>query len=99
MANLAKAKQAQAQLGEQPPAGIVAGTPEFDQWVQNWFDAGVKAGDQRLLDIAGPEAGGYKAEEGGQISDWKSAAPSSEWMGKRKPTAQELRRWAHDTGR
>jgi hypothetical protein len=99
MANLQKAKQAAQQLGQQPPEGISQGTPQYDQWVQDWFDAGVRSGDQRLLDIAGPEAGGYQAEEGGHVSDWKSAAPSSEWLGKRKPTAQELRRWAHDTGR
>jgi hypothetical protein len=28
-----------------------------------------------------------------------NAAPSSEWLGKRKPTTQELRRWAAETGR
>jgi len=100
MANLQKAKQAAAQVGMQPPAGVNPGTPQYDQWVQQWFDAGVAAGDPRLVEIAGPEAGGYQAEgEGGHISDWKNAAPSSEWLGKRKPNAQELRRWAKETGR
>lgn len=100
MADLAKAKQAASKVGAKPPAGINEGTPEYDNWVQQWFDAGVAAGDQRLIDInGGGGQGSYQAEEGGNISDWKGAAPSSEWLGKRKPTAQELRRWAIETNR
>jgi hypothetical protein len=100
MADLAKAKQTAEKLGQQPPAGITQGTPEYDNWVQQWFDAGVAAGDSRLIEAnGGGGAGSSQAEEGGNISDWKNAAPSSEWIGKRKPTAQELRKWAIETGR
>lgn len=100
MADLQKAKQAAQQVGQQPPAGITEGTPDYDKWVQQWFQGGVDAGDPRLLAIAGPDAGGTQAEEGGgHVSDFGNAASSADWMGKRKPTAQELRKWAKDTGR
>lgn len=63
--------------------------------MEEWYQNAVKAGA-----VPGQQSGGYQAEgEGGAISDWKNAAPWQEWMGKRKPTAQELRRWAKDTGR
>ncbi len=66
-----------------------------DAWVVEWFKNGVNSGDARLLKFADPNA--TVAEGHGEkdlIADWRDAAPSSEWLGKRKPTARELRRYA-----
>jgi hypothetical protein len=100
MANLNVAKQAAKQLGVNPPEGVVEGTPEYDQWAQAWFQAGVDSGDPRLVQMAGGKKlgeGGTEAgweDEGGYVIDptGKSAVSPSEWLGKRKPTPTELRR-------
>ncbi len=92
------ARNAARQLNMQPPMGVQMGTPAYDDWVMKWFTAGVQAGDERLLKLL---PGGHQAEgsgSGNTISDWHNAAPSSEWMGKRKPTAPELRRFAIESG-
>jgi hypothetical protein len=83
-----------------PPAGVSPGTPEYDSWYNawavNWFRAGVAAGDADLMRRAGITT---KSEGGGAndlIAPWENSAPSSEWLGKRAPTAGELRRYAKD---
>jgi hypothetical protein len=96
---LSAAKQLISSRGVQPPAGIAAGTPQYDQWAQNWFNAALDAGDPEVVKAAG---GIGVADQGegytGEYAPWQDAAPYTEWMGKRKPTPRELRRWAHDTG-
>src|SRR5512146_1798814 len=94
--SLATAKKAAQQVGATPP-------PEWagneDNWYLEWFKQGVQNGDARLLRLADPSA--QVAEGGGSndlITDWKNAAPSSEWLGKRKPTAPELRRYMIESG-
>lgn len=104
MANILDlARRAAQERGERPPGGEQPGTPEYDRWVQEWFSAGVDAGDPDLVRRIGGGAGaGYgagQAEEGeGGIAPWQDAAPSSEWIGKRTPTPRELRRYAHEQG-
>ncbi len=95
--DLATAKRAAQQVGATPPPNYPGGP---DKWAMDWFQAGVNAGDARLLRIADPNA--RIAEGGGAndlITDWRNAAPSSEWMGKRMPTAPELRRYYKETGK
>ncbi len=83
--------------GAQPPTGM-----SFDDWVLAWFTNAVDAGTPSAVKASG----GTTAEgadpsknysTGGQ-ADSSNAAPSSEWLGKRKPTPRELRRYARDTG-
>ena len=96
---LAAAKQLISARGVQPPAGIAPNTPQFDEWAQNWLQAAMDAGDEEAVKAAGG-VGVADTEEGytGTYAPWESAAPYTDWMGKRKPTPRELRKWAHDTG-
>jgi hypothetical protein len=78
---------------EQKAAVDAIGGPSV-QWLQNAITAGVpkalKASGQTQI-----------AEGGGEediVGDWQNAAPSSEWLGKRKPTPGELRRYAFESG-
>lgn len=89
---------------EQEQVNATLDPENYDAALLAWFEAAVNAGDPRAVAFAGGKEGeGFgegQAEEGsGGIADWQNAAPYSEWMGKRKPTPRELRRWAHDVGR
>jgi len=95
--SLETARRAAQKVGATKPADYPGSD---DQWVQDWFRQGVNAGDARLLRIADPSA--KVAEGGGEndlITDWRNAAPSSEWLGKRKPTAPEVRRYYIESGK
>lgn len=94
--NLQTAKAAAAARGLTAPADYPGGA---DAWALDWFQNGVNAGDPDLQQRAGTQKGERKAEEGGVIHDFSSSAASSEWLGKRKPTVQELRKWAKETNR
>src|SRR5512144_2767282 len=95
--DLATARQAAQKRGLKPP-------PEWagneDNWYLQWFQGGIDAGDPSILRDAGLWAGTEDMQSGqtqtggqGYATDYMSAAPSSEWMGKRKPTPRELRRF------
>ena len=80
LATLPPAEQQQVQ------ASLAASGSSLDQW----FQAAIDAGDPRAVKAAG----GSAAEEAeGGIADYASAAPSSEWLGVRKPTPREARRY------
>ena len=83
---------------EQRSAVDATGGPSVE-WFTNAVNAGVPAagqiaGGQRQEDI---EAGGETG--GGYQVDWKDAAEPTEWLGKRKPTPPELRKYYHQQGR
>jgi len=100
--DLATAQKTAQQVGATPPPDYPGGP---DAWVMDWFNAGINAGDPRLLKAAGLWTGAEgmggddKNAEQGMRSDYMQSAPYTEWLGKRKPTPSELRRWAADTKR
>jgi hypothetical protein len=62
-----------------------------------WFTAAVDAGVPAAGKIAGDIYSDTESEiEGGTRVDHSDAAHWDEWMGKRKPTPRELRKWAID---
>jgi hypothetical protein len=68
-------------------------------WLTNAVNAGAPAAVSAVGGY-GNVAGSYQAEEGGgNYADYSGASSSAEWLGKRKPTAQEVRKWAKETGR
>ncbi len=91
MADLAKMKAEASRQGATAPADYPGGP---DQWVQDWYNNAVAAGS-----IQESRPGDTQAEEGGTIHDYSGATSSNEWLGKRKPTVAELRKWANETGR
>ena len=95
------AQTAQAYFAQQPPAAqaqitaSVAGNPNG---ILDWFQGAVNAGVPGAVSAAGgvaTEAGWNKdgSAEGVRLPHANAAEPS-EWMGKRKPTPSELRKWA-----
>lgn len=101
--DLNTARRAAQERGERPPGGEQPGTPAYDQWVMAWFENGLNAGDPDLVRRAGGGSGaGWgagQAEEGeGGIAPWQDAADPSTWLGQRKPTPRELRKYARVTG-
>lgn len=94
--SLGTAKRAAKSVGATPPENYPGGD---DAWYVDWFRNGVEAGDARLIHFADPNA--TVAEGKGEkdlIADYTDAAPSDEWLYKRKPTARELRKYASETG-
>ncbi len=89
-------------LATLPPAeqeAVNASLKGSGSTLDQWYQAAINAGDPRAVEASGGVPGSTEAEEGGKIAPFQNAAPASEWLGKRKPTPQELRKWAHDTGR
>lgn len=87
----------QSMTPEQRAAVDASGGPSVE-----WLTNAVLAGDPKAYAAVGgrPEGAIATADEGygeGYYSPYQNAASSSEWMGKRKPTVQELRKWAKDT--
>jgi len=99
---LAAAKAEAQKAGVSPPPDWAG---KEDEWYVQWLQNGVNAGVPAALKAAGLWTGAEAASEvGGQNvqqgynKDYMSAAPSSEWLGKRQPTPSELRRYAKDSG-
>jgi hypothetical protein len=97
------AEQARKYYDSLPATQKPKGDPANAQWLLNWFTNAVNAGVPDAIRAAGGREGGFEdagsekwEEAGGASMDWKDAADPSEWMGKRKPTPRELRKWAHD---
>ena len=63
--------------------------------VDQWYQAAIDAGDPRAVKASG---GGAAEENEGGIADWKNAADSSQWLGKRPPSPRELRKYANTQG-
>lgn len=63
-----------------------------------WFTNAVNAGVPDAVKATGKSRGVADQNEGytGEMAEFSDAADASEWMGKRKPTPQELRKWAAD---
>lgn len=93
-------QQAQAYyqtLNPQQQAAVDASGGPSVAWLTNAVNAGVPdaimaAGGTR----GGPQGGNYENQGGqaGASMPFENAAEPSEWMGKRKPTVPELRKWA-----
>lgn len=101
MANFtpAAAKGLIQKRGVQPPQGVQPGTPQYDQWAVAWLKAAANAGDPAAVraagGIEGATEGGWEKPGGATLDPFgRNAAPPSEWLGKRPPTASEFRRWA-----
>ena len=72
-----------------------AGGPSVE-WLKNAVAAGVPDAIIAAGGKAGtPEGGGWEGP-GGAYMDPSGAASSSEWLGKRMPSAQEFRKWAQE---
>lgn len=83
---------------EQKAAVDASGGPSL-AWLTNAINAGAPDA-VKAVGGYGNVAGSKSAEEGGgNYADFSGAASSSEWLGKRKPTAQEVRKWAKETNR
>jgi hypothetical protein len=109
MATQAQATKYYNTMTEEEQAAVDASGGPSVAWLQAAIDAGVpkavriggaQAGSDDPYEEAGPTDAlgnpnaGYDAEEGGTIAPYGSAADSADWMGKRKPTVGELRKWA-----
>ena len=97
------AQTAQAYFAKQSPevqAQITASTAGNPNGILDWFTNAVNSGDPG----AGAAAGGTVSNEGNQENEggdagtqmpWQNAAEPDTWLGKRKPTPAELRKWAN----
>ena len=82
---------------EQKAAVDASGGPTV-AWLQGAVNAGVPAAINATGMAGSTPEGNQENETGdaGNVMDWTDAADPSEWMGKRKPTPGELRKWAQD---
>lgn len=90
---LQQAKQYYQQAGSPAPD---ASRP-FDEWVMDWFQNAINAGDPAAIKAAG----GGSTEEGqeGAILPTGKEEPTAAWFGKRKPTPAELKTYYAETGK
>jgi hypothetical protein len=62
-------------------------------WLQNAVNAGVPDAIMAVGGTMGAAEPGWE-DPGGAVLPWQDAAEPSEWLGVRKPTPSELRKWA-----
>lgn len=84
------------QRGVQPPAGIQPGTPQYQQWATEYLQNAVNAGDPAAMQAAGQNTG--TGWQGNYNDKTYGAGGSADWVGKRPPTPDELRKYSWQQG-